>query len=131
MQKGNRPLVHPVYDKYDEEGEVASLPTECVFCNIVHYQREKFLYDDDRIIIINTRTQSSRIHLLAIPKRHIRSEGDLRPDDIDLLRHMRARVKDFLIGLGFEDNAKIGFHKENFISVPHLHMHVIAGPYKN
>lgn len=70
----------------------------CVFCNIILQDSKKeILYENDKLIILNDINPGASIHLLAIPKRHIKNVNYLIKDDIPLLRHMEDKVKEFLM----------------------------------
>ena len=108
---------------------------QCPFCSIVQTDKERVVYEDDKIVIFNDRSPVSKIHLQCIPKRHIKNINELTKNDRDLLNHMYITAKDFIERnykqYLLENNPIYGFHKPPFYSIPHLHMHCIIPPYTN
>ena len=109
--------------------------SSCVFCRIKESDMNRVLYEDEQIIIFKDRSPVSEVHLLCIPKRHIKNLNYLTKNDLDLLNHMYITARDFII-LNYKEhlinnNPIFGFHKPPFYSITHLHMHCIIPPYTN
>ncbi|CAI2381784.1 unnamed protein product [Moneuplotes crassus] len=128
-----RPRRSKFYNKYDEEGEIASLATECPFCYIYKTQKERIIYQDEKVFVIQDRTPGARIHYLVNPLRHIKNVNHLKSSDSELISHMES-VGKLLIekeNLDKKSRRKLGFHKASNTSIPHLHMHILAGKYSS
>ena len=69
------------------------------------------------------------LHYLAIPKRHIRDITHLKPQDIDLVMHLRSVGEQTLEKNGF--TGRMGYHEPPFNSMFHLHMHIVGLPLLN
>uniref|UniRef100_A0A3B3WC42 HIT domain-containing protein n=1 Tax=Poecilia mexicana TaxID=48701 RepID=A0A3B3WC42_9TELE len=67
-------------------------------------------------------------HYLVIPRDHIVSCKSLNRSHIDLVERMAKFGKEVLLDQGITDmeNVRLGFHQPPFISVGHLHLHVLA-----
>ena len=108
---------------------------DCVFCRIGETNRDRILYEDDKIIIFKDRSPVSVVHLQCIPKRHIKIKNELTKDDLELLNHMYVTSRDFIVRnyqqYLYQEKPIFGFHKPPFYSVKHLHMHCIIPPYTN
>ena len=108
---------------------------DCVFCRIGETNRDRILYEDDKIIIFKDRSPVSVVHLQCIPKRHIKNKNDLTKDDLELLNHMYVTARDFIVRnyqqYLYQYKPIFGFHKPPFYTVKHLHMHCIIPPYTN
>ena len=107
----------------------------CVFCRIKESDMNRIVYEDEQIIIFKDRSPVAEIHLLCIPKRHIKNKNYLTKNDLDLLNHMYITARDFMV-LNYKEhlinnNIIFGFHKPPFYSITHLHMHCIIPPYTN
>ena len=108
---------------------------ECVFCKIGETDKERILYEDEKIIIFKDRSPVSVIHLQCIPKRHIKNKNQLTKRDIELLNYMYITSREF-ININYnkyimENRPIFGFHKPPFYTISHLHMHCIIPPYTN
>lgn len=117
----------------------------CIFCNIADGKEDNVLYyEDDDVVVFEDIRPAAKYHLLAIPKEHIKSVGRLKADHKQLVRKLERagdialvkfiRIHDGCIRKGSKTpismsrriQRKRGFHKKGYISVPHLHMHVVA-----
>jgi len=46
------PKKNPIFFKYDEEGEICSLGSECVFCDVYHNKKERILNENEVCFLI-------------------------------------------------------------------------------
>ena len=88
------------------------------------------LKETPSLLAFEDRKPRAPLHALVIPKRHIKSVFDLREDDHDMLQDMHHMAVD-LIQVYYPEAAKrqdyiLCYHVPPFISVPHLHLHVLA-----
>lgn len=91
------------------------------------------VYEDDQVLSFKDIAPASDLHLLIIPKRHIRHADNLTPSDLPLLWRMIAIAGELATRSGIPDLAAaraqgsvmLGFHMWPLISVYHLHMHLI------
>jgi len=104
---------------------------DCTFCQII--RREKpadFVYQNESLVVFKDAHPHAPVHLLIVPKRHIRSVNDLTEQDRDLLSEMilRARkvAKEQLIS---SSGYKLVFNVERGGGqiIFHLHMHLLGG----
>lgn len=86
-------------------------------------------YEDDLCIAIHDLNPQAPSHLLVIPKKVIARVGEADQEDERLLGHLllvaRAIAKDNGFAKGFRLVINNGFHGGE--SVPHLHVHLLAG----
>ena len=110
--------------------------SQCPFCIIKETDKDRIVFEDEQIIIFKDRAPVAEVHLLCIPKRHIKNKNYLTKNDLNLLNHMYITSREFIV-LNHKDrlmnniNPIFGFHKPPFYSVKHLHMHCIIPPYTN
>jgi len=104
---------------------------DCIFCNIVAGKTEtEFLYQDDMLVVFRDINPHAPVHLLIVPKKHIRSINDLTEADQPILSEMLMVAKDMAAEHGI---AQSGYRL--FINVErgggqvifHLHLHLIGG----
>mmetsp|Transcript_15317 Transcript_15317/g.35119 ORF Transcript_15317/g.35119 Transcript_15317/m.35119 type:complete len:189 (-) Transcript_15317:229-795(-) len=87
------------------------------------------VFDSENFIVIKDRSPASKLHLQIIPKKSPvpRDVTSLTKDHSFMVEAMHSIAVKQLKDSGYEvDQSIIGFHVPPFISVPHLHMHVIA-----
>ena len=104
----------------------------CVFCRIIKGELNSFkIYEDEHTLVFMDIAKDVDGHMLAIPKKHVKSILDC---DNECLNHLMATVKKVCNHL--VDNC--GYDGVNLLnasdesagqSVPHFHIHII--PRKN
>ena len=103
----------------------------CLFCKISHGNSStEILYENDTLVVFRDINPAAPIHLLIVPKKHIRSVNDLTAADQPILSEMVMVAKEMAVQQEVE---KSGYRL--FINVErgggqvifHLHMHLIGG----
>jgi len=104
---------------------------DCLFCKIVagDIPAAKVLETDD-VLVFRDITPQAPVHLLAVPKRHIRSMADMGPDDSNLLGDLIGAANEAAgaSGLGergYRMASNVG--EEAGQTVLHLHLHIMGG----
>ena len=102
---------------------------DCVFCKIVKGEiPSNKVYEDDDILAFKDIKPAAPIHILVIPKKHVKSLNEI--DDEKLIAKIMFTVKNIAKELGFADE---GYRVINNCgenggqAVPHLHFHILAG----
>ena len=104
---------------------------ECIFCQIIRGERPaEIVYRDDRIVAFKDGYPRAPVHLLIVPKKHIRSINDLTEDDSPIISAMILKGKDLarefgiaLSGYRLTCNVERGAGQVVF----HLHLHLTGG----
>ncbi len=66
---------------------------ECPFCQIIARKREAdIVYEDGTLVAFKDMYPHAPIHLLIVPKKHIRSINDLTPEDKDIVAGMLMKA---------------------------------------
>jgi histidine triad (HIT) family protein len=107
------------------------MPDNCLFCNIVNKQTDtRFLYEDDTYVVFKDIKPAAPVHLLLVPKMHIRSINDLAPAHTSvvgglffLAGEMAREQKIDQSGYKLLFNVEKGGGQVIF----HLHLHLIGG----
>ena len=82
---GNKGPAH--FDKYDEEGEVASLGDRCTFCRIIQSNMQlsdnerTLLHEDEHCVIFRDIKNVATAHYQCVPKRHIKHFTHMRLEE--------------------------------------------------
>lgn len=127
-------MTDPMYSSENPIGNlndgVEECDENCAFCIIANgaCPDTDILFDDGDIVCFQDINPGATHHYLVIPKKHIHSCKSLEADDISLVKKMaeigRQILKEKNV-TNFED-ISLGFHVPPFITVPHLHLHVLA-----
>jgi histidine triad (HIT) family protein len=103
----------------------------CLFCRISRGETPtEFLFENDTLVVFKDIHPAAPVHLLIVPKRHIRSINDLQDADQPILSELLMTARDMAAQSGV---AKSGYRL--FINVErgggqvifHLHLHLIGG----
>lgn len=103
---------------------------DCLFCNIVKGQipSEK-VYEDNDVYAFKDVNPEAPVHILIIPKRHIKSVDELEETDKELVGHIflvaKKLAKKNKLENGYRLVSNIG--EEGGQSVKHLHFHLLGG----
>lgn len=104
---------------------------DCLFCKIVNKEIPSvFLYEDDSFIVFKDINPQAPVHLLVVPKKHIRSINDLTDGEkgimaeiIMVAKHMAKKSGVDKSGYKLVFNVEKGGGQEIF----HIHLHLIGG----
>lgn len=101
----------------------------CVFCKIVKGEIPSTkVYEDDKVLAFKDIEPIAPIHILVIPKVHIKSLLELEDDD--LLIHINKVIKIIAKEQGIDEK---GFRvltnvgEDGGQAVKHLHFHILGG----
>jgi histidine triad (HIT) family protein len=103
----------------------------CIFCKIAAGETEaEVVKKTDQLVIFKDINPMAPVHLLIIPRRHIRSINDLEETDRDLIAEMVMTGRDMAAHMGVNQsgyrlffNVEKGGGQEIF----HIHLHLIGG----
>ncbi len=91
------------------------------------------IYEDEHCLAFNDISHQAPTHFLVIPKKVIPRIGEAEASDQELLGHLLLTVGAIAREQGFADTEAAGFRvimnhgKAGGETVPHLHIHVLAG----
>ncbi len=104
---------------------------DCIFCKIANGEiPTDFLYNDDSLVVFKDINPQAPVHLLIVPKRHIRSINDLTGADKNIVAEMIMAGKDMAKKMSINDSGyKLFFNVEKGGGqiIFHLHMHLVGG----
>ena len=104
---------------------------DCVFCKIIKGEiPSKKVYEDDEILAFYDINPIAKVHVLVIPKMHIKSLQELKEENKDLLFHLFEKINEVakIVGVdktGFRVISNVG--EDAGQAVKHLHFHIIGG----
>jgi histidine triad (HIT) family protein len=104
---------------------------ECLFCKIIRGEKPaEFLYQDESLVVFRDITPGAPVHLLVVPKKHIRSLNDITEQDQHILLKMILKARELAREQGVsEPGYKLLFNVERGGGqvIFHLHMHLMGG----
>lgn len=100
----------------------------CIFCKIINNQLSAdFIYQDELIAVFKDIKPAAKVHLLLIPKLHIKSLADITVEHQKIMSHAIYKIPEIAkqIGLsGFRTIINTG--KDGGQVVDHLHFHILS-----
>jgi len=104
---------------------------DCIFCKIVNGKiPTEFLYEDDTLVVFRDINPHAPVHILIVPKKHIRSINDLTENDREIISHTIMVGKDIAQKESVNSSGyKLLFNVERGGGqvIFHLHLHLIGG----
>jgi histidine triad (HIT) family protein len=104
---------------------------DCQFCKIVNGDTStQFLYENDTLVVFKDINPHAPVHLLIVPKKHIRSINDLKQDDKNIVSEMITIARDMAKKESISKSGyKLFFNVERGGGqlIFHLHLHLIGG----
>ncbi len=104
---------------------------DCIFCQIAQGQTEtEFLYQNDTLVVFKDINPHAPVHLLLVPKKHIRSVNDITEADRQILAELIMVAKEMarehgVAGSGYK--LLYNVEKGGGQLIFHLHLHLIGG----
>lgn len=105
--------------------------SDCIFCKIALREiPSEIVYEDDDILAFKDIQPLAPVHLIIIPKIHLRSLNDLTPEHEELMGRIFGVIRRLTIELGV---AETGYRvvtntgADGGQIVGHLHVHLLGG----
>lgn len=104
---------------------------DCIFCKIINKEiPTEFLYEDDLVVAFKDVKPITPVHILIIPKKHIKSIAELDDDCEALVGRMiiaakKLAVKQSIAQSGYKLLFRVG--GDGGQEVPHIHLHLLGG----
>ena len=104
---------------------------DCLFCKIIRGEKEAdFVYKDEGVVAFNDIRPQAPVHILVVPRKHIRSINDLSEEDHALLSALLYRAREIARSEGIDQSGyRLIFNVERGGGqyIFHLHLHLIGG----
>jgi histidine triad (HIT) family protein len=104
---------------------------DCIFCKIVNGEiPTEYLYQDDTLVVFRDINPHAPVHILIVPRKHIRSINDLTENEREIISHMIMVGKDIAQKESVNSSGyKLLFNVERGGGqvIFHLHLHLIGG----
>jgi histidine triad (HIT) family protein len=103
----------------------------CLFCQIVKGETPtEILFENDTLVVFKDINPAAPVHLLIVPKRHIRSINDLTESDRPILSELQMVARDMARRHGVAESGYrlfINVERGGGQVIFHLHLHLIGG----
>lgn len=104
---------------------------DCIFCKIIKGElKAKFVYENDKVVVIEDINPQAPVHILIIPRKHIATPMEIEDNDKDILsavfqaaKHVAKERKIDSSGFRTVLNCMEGAGQ----SVFHIHFHLLGG----
>jgi len=103
---------------------------DCVFCKIIAGEiPSQHVYEDDDVFAFRDIAPQAPVHILVVPKQHIRSAAELRPEN----SHLAAKCLEAVAEIAQDEGLENGFRvisnsgPDSGQTVFHLHFHLLGG----
>jgi len=104
---------------------------DCTFCKIIRGEKSAdFLYQDESLVVFKDIRPHAPVHLLIVPRKHIRSMNDLTEQDKDIVLNMMLKAKEIAKQESIADSGyRLVFNVERGGGqyIFHLHLHLLGG----
>jgi histidine triad (HIT) family protein len=107
--------------------------SDCLFCKIVAGDiPANKVYEDETILAFKDIAPKAPVHILVIPKQHIRSLSEITAQNSATVSHLTLMLKEIAHAQGLEKGFKVVVNNDEFggQEVPHLHYHILGDPEK-
>ncbi|MEW5734958.1 MAG: histidine triad nucleotide-binding protein [Thermodesulfobacteriota bacterium] len=105
--------------------------SDCIFCKIAAGEAPAdFVHQDDTLVVFKDIRPHAPVHLLVVPRKHIRSVNDLTAEDGAIVSRMIATARDMAKAQGVAEsgyNLVFNVEKGGGQVIFHLHLHLLAG----
>jgi len=103
----------------------------CIFCKIAKKELPStIVYEDDKVLAFNDINPVAPVHVLIIPKTHIKNVMELTEQNADMIKDIHLAAKNIAVKLGIGDKGYrliTNCGEEAGQTVFHLHYHLIGG----
>jgi histidine triad (HIT) family protein len=104
--------------------------SECLFCNLASGKiPSDMVYQDESVFAFKDIHPKAPVHILIIPKKHITSLADIKPEELPLAAHMLETANKLAKQSGAAKGYKLVINTgaDGGQVIMHLHMHLLAG----
>lgn len=103
---------------------------DCIFCKIAKGEiPAKKVFENERVLAFYDINPQAPVHILVIPKEHIKSMAEVKDNQLNLLAEMQGVIRDLARENGLQNGYRIVVNcgEEGGQEVQHLHFHLLGG----
>lgn len=100
---------------------------DCVFCKIINKEMAtKFVHEDEDIIVINDINPKAKVHLLIVPRQHVKTFLDLKDSHYQLLTNLIKVVQRLVVDKKLQSGYRVVINGGRHQKIGHLHLHLLG-----
>ncbi len=103
----------------------------CIFCNVIQRKTpSRIIRETDDLVAFHDINAQAPFHILVIPKRHIPTINEAKPEDASLIGEMVLLAKEIMEEQGYDRKGYrlvMNCNNDGGQTVYHLHLHALAG----
>lgn len=103
----------------------------CLFCSIIEKKfPSKEVYEDEHVLAFQDVKPQAPIHILVVPKKHISTMLETKPEDNELIGHLFQVANKIARDKGVAEKGfrlVINCNHEAGQTIYHTHLHLLAG----
>lgn len=102
----------------------------CIFCKIINEEiPAEIIYEDEKILAFKDLNPQAPVHVLFIPKKHIKNVDSISKEDTDLIGHIYYTIGQLFKDLGLDQGYRVVVNNgsQGGQTVDHLHYHLLGG----
>lgn len=103
---------------------------DCLFCKIIDKEiPSDIIYEDDKVIAFKDNKPQAPVHVLIVPKEHIKSAVDLKSEHKELVGHVFMVAKELSKELGLDNGYRVvnNCGEDGGQTIDHIHFHILGG----
>ncbi len=103
---------------------------DCLFCKIINGDiPSSKVYEDDTVYAFNDIDPKAPVHILIIPKMHIKSAAEVTPENSAVVSHIFEVAAKIAADMNLSDGFRIVTNCGDSAgqTVKHLHFHMLSG----
>lgn len=102
---------------------------DCLFCKITKKELpSEVVLENDEFLVFNDIHPKAKVHVLIVPKKHIKSVDDAEDGDAELLGKMMLTAKETADKLKVAGKYKLVMNvgRDGGQEIDHIHMHLLS-----
>jgi histidine triad (HIT) family protein len=103
----------------------------CLFCKLIAGEiKSNIVYQDDNVFAFRDINPQAPVHILVIPKRHIATLNEVRPEDTELMGQLLVAATRIARDEGVAEEGYrtvINCNRHGGQVVFHIHVHILGG----
>ncbi len=107
------------------------METDCIFCQIASGETPADLvYQDEHLVAFKDIKPHAPVHILLVPRKHIRSINDMEEDDRSIVAELLFRARSIAEQQGIHESGyRLVFNVERGGGqvIFHMHLHLMGG----
>ncbi len=100
---------------------------ECIFCSVIEGKiPTEFVHEGADLVVFKDIYPKARVHLLVVPRVHIKTFLDLSDKNNVVLTKMTKVVQKIIKDQKLEGGYQVIFNGGRYQHIPHLHWHLLG-----